>query len=62
MNYEDQQVQEEAQYWFCLNDVADYVELYGYMNVTKDIFNILEQRREQQHASRVSQELLDVPF
>jgi hypothetical protein len=62
MNYEDPKIQEEAQYWFCLNDIADYVELYGYMNVTKDIFNILEQRKEYKQVLSSSLDLTDVPF
>ena len=33
---EQQQIQEEAHYWFCLNDVADYVELLGTNQVIKD--------------------------
>ncbi len=53
---EQQQIQEEAHYWFCLNDVADYVELLGTNQVIKDVAVLLEQRKELGYTIVVKQE------
>jgi hypothetical protein len=61
MNYEELQAMEDAHYWFTIQHMADYVELNGFMKVTKDIFSVIENRK----ASRVGlspEELADVPF
>lgn len=62
MNYEEQQLQEEAHYWFCLNDVADYVELLGTNKVISDVVVLLEQRKEMDNRVNRFVQLEDVPF
>lgn len=62
MNYEEQQIQEEAHYWFCLNDVADYVELLGTNKVIRDVVVLLEQRKEMDNRVNRFVQLEDVPF
>jgi hypothetical protein len=61
MNYDEQQALEEAHYWHTVQHMSDYVELYGYMKVTKDIFSALENRRQAQQVSRYV-DMADVPF
>lgn len=62
MNYEEQQLQEEAHYWFCLNDVADYVELLGTNKIISDVVFLLEQRKEVDSRVNKFVQLQDVPF
>ena len=59
---EQQQIQEEAHYWFCLNDVADYVELLGTQQVIKDVAVLLEQRKELDKRVSDFSQLGDVAF
>ena len=59
---EQQQIQEEAHYWFCLNDVADYVELLGTNQVIKDVAVLLEQRKELDKRVSDFSQLGDVAF
>lgn len=62
MNYEEQKIQEEAHYWFCLNDVADYVELLGTNKVIRDVVVLLEQRKEIDRRVNQFVQFEDVPF
>ena len=62
MNYEEQLMQEEAHYWFCLNEVADYVELFGTHKVIRDVVVLLEQRKAIDQRVNKFIQLEDVPF
>lgn len=62
MNYEEHKIQEEAHYWFCLNDVADYVELLGTNKVIRDVVVLLEQRKEIDRRVNQFVQFEDVPF
>lgn len=62
MNYDEQKLQEEARYWFVLNDITDYVIMYGSTKVFKDIFELIEQRNDIERRKQMTQEFADVPF
>lgn len=62
MNYEEQVMQEEANYWFTLNDITDYVIMYGSTKVFKDIFELIEQRKDIERRKTIDQCFADVPF
>lgn len=54
---------EEAHYWFSVNDVADYVEIFGVNKVLSDVLSLINKRSTvklpQQNGD---QDFSDVPF
>ena len=62
MNDEDQQAMEEARYWFCLNEVVDYVHYFGAQKVVDDILELADMRKEIEDKRKQPQEFDDVPF
>lgn len=52
---------EEASYWFCVQEVSDYVQLLGFERVMKDVLAQLDRDRQVQYTNN-SQPLEDVPF
>jgi len=54
---------EEAHYWFSLNDLADYAELFGTNKVLMDVLSLINKRSviklPQQNGD---QDFSDVPF
>ena len=59
-NYEDC-VTEEASYWFCVQEVSEFVQLLGFERVMKDVLSQLDKDRQVQYTNN-SQPLEDVPF
>lgn len=38
----EQQANEEASYWFCVQEVSDYVQLFGLEQVMRDVFKQID--------------------
>jgi hypothetical protein len=60
MNYEEKQALDEGHYWFAVQSIAEYVQLHGYMKVTKDIFSVIEDAKASRRVTL--QDMADVPF
>jgi len=58
----EQQAMEEGRYWFCLQDVVDYMELVGEEKVFNDLSDLFLQRNKfiAKHQSKI--DLEDIPF
>lgn len=54
---------EEAHYWFSVNDVADYVEIFGTNKVLMDVLSLINKRSSiKVPKQNQDQEFPDVPF
>lgn len=54
---------EEAHYWFSVNDVADYVEIFGVNKVLSDVLSLINKRSTiKLPQQNDDQDFSDVPF
>lgn len=54
---------EEAHYWFSVNDVADYAELFGTSKVLSDVLSLINKRSTIKLPQQSGdQDFSDVPF
>jgi len=58
----EQQAYEEGRYWFCLNDVVDYMEIVGQDKVFADLSDLFNQRQKFDTKYKSKINLDDIPF
>ena len=57
-----EQAMEEGRYWFCLNDVVDYMEMNGQEKVFADLSDLFKQRQTFNKKYKTKIDLEDIPF